>query len=601
MAYAFNGQMTLDYRASWTEDVLHQGLIVDENLSNTKLCVIKAPTSSGYNYYLCGLGDMSEFHYRGSHYDNSSTQTSIEPLVGEFHGTLPYWVADDGTVTFNQPTSLNGVWLTDYGQGVTSTNISIPMFDASQIGTEDFNKYLHDGDDSGCINYPDVHPTKYAFYISNDGNIVKINYEPRVGTEPTMAYYKVTHFGIYGAEEVLVEHATAQQNLTWDFIGRLSSKEYINIKGYNSTETELFWLQAIVTRKTLVFFGEVSTSISIGESNGHTLSKIGDEQIENIGQDQNEESDAEGDKHNPIRFSGYSKLLTTYRLSENDLAQLGDFIWSNDIKENIYLMNNDPMENLVSLKYVPISLPMKRSSNVMIGNIDTGVSANEIQGIHFAKKNIGSFSVPQYTDGFLNYGFTKVQLYLPMHGMIDLKSEDVVGYTISVVFMADVICGTYGYCVYTNKGGGTTLIYSCQGSCGIDIPLAQSNRAQLEVGYIEQSASAIASAFRQDFGGAISDLVGAYTQQHHTQTYSSPSSMLGAITPCNCYLIVRYPIINNPTNFGHTKGWLCRQAYKLKDLKGFTKLDNSIEIKGTHFSKEGNEELKQILTSGFYI
>lgn len=182
---------------------------------------------------------------------------------------------------------------------------------------------------------------------------------------------------------------------------------------------------------------------------------------------------------------------------------------------------------------------------------------------------------------------------------VTLSPQDVVGYTIDVDLIVDVICGTFAYCVYTNKGGGKTLIHTVSGSCSIDIPLTQSNRAQIENGYISALINTISQPLNP--ANAISNVIDSYTQQHHTNQFGGCSSMTGILQPNQCFIEVKYPVLSNPSKFAHTKGYMCMQDFTLESLSGFTKLANNIELKNLSFSKSGIDKLKTILTTGFYI
>ena len=77
--------------------------------------------------------------------------------------------------------------------------------------------------------------------------------------------------------------------------------------------------------------------------------------------------------------------------------------------------------------------------------------------------------------------------------------------------------------------------------------------------------------------------------------------MVGALSPQSCYYIIRTPIITLPSNFAHTKGYICMNTYRLSELNGFTKLTNDVDLSGFNCTNNELERLRSILVSGFYL
>ena len=71
-------------------------------------------------------------------------------------------------------------------------------------------------------------------------------------------------------------------------------------------------------------------------------------------------------------------LTTTYKLSQAQLQSLGNFLWQDSFMNNIKLLNNSPIENLVSVKALPVSLPVGSEQALVLGNVDTGIKATPV-------------------------------------------------------------------------------------------------------------------------------------------------------------------------------------------------------------------------------
>ena len=105
-------------------------------------------------------------------------------------------------------------------------------------------------------------------------------------------------------------------------------------------------------------------------------------------------------------------LTTTYKLTELQLQQLGNFLWQDDFITNIKLINNSPIENIVSVKAIPCLFTGTETKTVVCGNVDTGVSGVVITN-NYLKKTIGTISVSNWYNNFIDYENTKITLYLP--------------------------------------------------------------------------------------------------------------------------------------------------------------------------------------------
>lgn len=481
---------------------------------------------------------------------------------------------------------------------------TFPIFD----NETDAQKYVDTGDDSGAINYDELHGVKIDIYGTNNGD--RITFTPKTQEDGSIVLAdKIEYKFLAYIEDSLIHstwtHSTTvqQYSTSWDdilsnmgIIGKLYRRMNFSIDIYYEGQI-VSNLQGHFERKLLI--GNVIAYATKGTDRGYNLFLSTDNTFDEIEQPTEEDSDAEDNPQDGDDFGGFSNLCVTYQISKQALDDLGNFIWNNSIFDDLKNINNSPIENVVSLQYMPCSIG-GTGSHITLGNIETNVSGQKLSH-NMTKINVASFTVPKTYSDFLAFEpFTSLTLYLPFVGMVSLNPTDCCGHTLSIDYVFDVVVGSFGVMVYTSKGGGKTLIYSSQGTCSITIPLTASNNSQVQSAIIQNGASLIGSVIANDVGGSLGSVGNIVMAQHHSTTFGTPSSMVGALSPTKCYYILRSPLTSLPSTFAHTKGWLCRSSYKLSDLKGFTKLSADVEVQGG-FSKDGNEKLKSILTSGFYI
>lgn len=311
----------------------------------------------------------------------------------------------------------------------------------------------------------------------------------------------------------------------------------------------------------------------------------------NDGNDDDEKDDETGDVS-----VGIGVLTSTFKMTKERLIQLGQFLWSSNIFDKFSLVNNNPIENIISCKSIPINTD-GANQEIVLGNVSTGVNGEKISN-NFDKQTIGSITISEHYHNFLDYApYTNVILYLPYIGFKELDTTLVMNKTLQVIYTVDAITGGCLAQVYSNS----VRLYEFTGNVGIDIPITASNRAQVEAGYIQAGVGATASALGGNVGSAVTSLLNSATSQYHYSSTGNPSPMCVASTNRTCYVIIDRPNYQNLKAFNHTRGRKCYLSKTISTLHGFTICDSNIDLSGINATQSELEELKEILSSGFYV
>ena len=309
------------------------------------------------------------------------------------------------------------------------------------------------------------------------------------------------------------------------------------------------------------------------------------------GKDKDDKDDDTGDVS-----AGIGVLTSTFKMTKERLVQLGQFLWGSNIFDKFSLVNNNPIENIISCKSIPINTD-GTNQEIILGNVSTGVNGEKINN-NFAKQTIGSISISEHYHNFLDYSpYTNVILYLPYIGFKELDTTLVMNKTLQVIYTVDAITGGCLAQVYVNN----VRLYEFTGNVGIDIPITASNRAQVEAGYIQAGVGATTSALGGNIGSAVTSLLNSATSQYHYSSTGNPSPMCVASTNRTCYVILDRPNYQNLKAFNHTRGRKCYLSKTISTLKGFTICDSNIDLSGINATQSELEELKEILSSGFYV
>lgn len=538
-----------------------------------------------------------------------------------------------GTVTINNYPSANLLGNVDGTQSASAkVNTTLPLFDASN--EDAINNYINNGDTSGAIK---DFATKWMLYIDGKSNpLYKLTWECDglkdtdtsyttisiwVGTynvlDDTFSDYDGTKYKEveYNKHSVKFSYADLEKLVPQPLVGhnppsirvQLAYRKFITARVEISTsmgcelyydshpQNTLYTELGYLTRQDGTWHrtseGDGSTfTVKDGQAGSDGYTDDNDNGYDD-GKDKDDEDDDTGDVS-----AGIGVLTSTFKMTKERLVQLGQFLWSANIFDKFSLINNNPIENIVSCKSIPINTD-GTNQEIVLGNVSTGVNGEKISN-NFSKQVIGSILVNEHYNNFLDYTpYTNVILYLPYIGFKELDTTLVMNKTIKVIYTVDSITGGCLAQVYVNN----VRLYEFTGNVGIDIPITASNRAQVEAGYIQAGVGAAMSAVGGNVSSAVTSLLNSATSQYHYSSTGNPNPMCVASTNRTCYVIIDRPNYQNLKAFNHTRGRKCYLSKTIGSLHGFTVCDSNIDLSGINATQSELEELKEILSSGFYV
>ena len=305
--------------------------------------------------------------------------------------------------------------------------------------------------------------------------------------------------------------------------------------------------------------------------------------------DPSDNEDDTPDDSTDISVSG--EVCKTYKIEQIELKKLSQFLWSSGFLDNILLVNNSPIENIISLKaLIGTVATTGTSQSLVLGNVTTTASAtpcNESIVI-----NVGSVTLPRKYNNFLDFEpYTKVQIYLPFYGCAMLDSSLVIGRTISIKYIIDVITATAKIkIIHDNK-----TLYEFKTTCGSDLPITSSNRASVEMGYLSSGVGmGVSIASGNVIGGLASGLSMAQSQ-YHSSTSGNVSGVLNFHDSRMITVLVDRPVYTELRNFNKTHGRVCNLSKTLRDLRGFTKCAENVQIPFNCLDEERTMIIEQLV------
>ena len=167
-------------------------------------------------------------------------------------------------------------------------------------------------------------------------------------------------------------------------------------------------------------------------------------------------------------------FCTVYVPSQAELIQMANYLWSGsfDVDTVIKLFSN-PMDSIIGLSAVPVDL-VGSPSPISLGGIQlTGITMPKYNGRTSVKVDMGSVTLTERYGAYLDYDpYTQLSIYVPFIGIKNLKTDDLMGKTVSLMYDIDILTGA---CVAYLRPSGGSVLYEWCGQCAVQIPVTGAN------------------------------------------------------------------------------------------------------------------------------
>ena len=345
----------------------------------------------------------------------------------------------------------------------------------------------------------------------------------------------------------------------------------------------------------------------------------------------------------------FPTATTRYNIRTNDFIRLTDKLWDamalatpdniNNYSLDTFLTSN-PIDSIVNIKWFPISESMSIGDaiKVKLGKYDTGISAYAAQTSIL--KDCGNVVIyPVSGHGVANWidKLTKITLYLPFCGSLNLDPETYMGRSVNVEYAIDLITGSCSaYVSYIADNGQRVITDIASGTCGIDCPVTGIQHAtldsqlynateQLKAMRVNNAVNGLTSVLGLSdvtnkgmsgisdavkTGGTIynalhSESVAEYNL-HHTQTpvkmIGTSSAMTGAMCELRPTIIFERPVIPpiDDDAYAHVCGYACCEPTTIGNLSGYAEFA-SADLSGFNATAEEKNMIANALMRGVYL
>lgn len=322
-----------------------------------------------------------------------------------------------------------------------------------------------------------------------------------------------------------------------------------------------------------------------------------------------------------------SKFFNAYVVTEGMLTYISDALFPQPVwnqQDLIGMMGelgqvlffNKQIDYMLDLLILPIDVPHDDSAHITVGGreLKTVIEGTTyyINGYPvtdvYVDVTCGSISIEEYWVNFLDFTGTKIKLFLPFIGYVDLQPEYVIGGTVYVDYRFNVIDGSFMCYVRSDSGYSEleeSLIGQYAGVSAIHVPLQAQDYSNKISGLI----SAIGSVAGGVAGGGIGAAAGAGAAASaantiiqkpgtsHANGYNASSSFLSHRTP---YLIIERQWSQFSQKYPEEVGLPANMMCRLGDLSGLVKSSNA-HLDVIPCSVEGKEKISQLLADGIIV
>ena len=211
----------------------------------------------------------------------------------------------------------------------------------------------------------------------------------------------------------------------------------------------------------------------------------------------------------------------------------------------------------------------------------------------------GTVNVPELYGDARDYTGVECEIFLPFIGLRTLDCHDVICCSVNVVYHIDVYTGSTLAEIRVSKQGVTQTLYTFEGNCSVQIPLAAADRSRMVQGIVAAPTGLITGGVGAMAGAAAASALGdaAQTSIQKSSGFSGNAGAMGCKKP---YIVVSRQKSADAVEYNKFIGNPTNKTVYLINCVGFTRVkDIHIDIpRATEIEKQ---MLYGILKSGIII
>lgn len=313
------------------------------------------------------------------------------------------------------------------------------------------------------------------------------------------------------------------------------------------------------------------------------------------------EDDPVEEQTNPLPSVAGLGFCAIYVPSQSELLAMASYLWSGsfDVEQVIKLFSN-PLDSILGLSAVPVDL-VGTSEQISLGGVAlTGVTMPRYTGRTAVKVDMGTVTIGERYGAYLDYDpYTEFAIYVPFVGIKNLKADDIMGKTLSLMYDIDILTGA---CVAYLRPAGGSVLYEWAGQCAQQIPVTSSNWDNIFRNAVTAAStlgtSLFAPASAPVLAGAVASAaaqaIAAKPRVDRSGALTGVSGWLGQLRP---YIIRTIPEAYIPTDQNKFIGYPAYITVSMSEISGYNEVA-SVHLEG--IPATGNElaEIESLLKGG---
>lgn len=336
-------------------------------------------------------------------------------------------------------------------------------------------------------------------------------------------------------------------------------------------------------------------------------------EIEDVGEDTGDDSEEGGQEGNPDNSSDIipdseipivdavrGGLVKIYRLDTTQLRSLANFLYSDptELIEHLTKLFGEPFNAIISIGLINKFMNGETQTIKMAG-ISTGVSGVSLAS-QFMTVDCGTVEIKQYYYNALDYDpYTKISLYLPFIGSVNISTDDVMGKRVQIKYQVDALTGT---CVAKLIVNGSVM-YSFTGNALSQLPFSAGDAKNIYsslTGLIAAGTNFATTGGVGALAGVAASGLNVMNSKENISKGGTCATTSGLLNVKKPYLTITRPQQSRPKDFKSFKGYTSNISSKLSDLSGYTEI-RYCHLKGIDATKEELDMIESLLQSGIIV
>ena len=296
-------------------------------------------------------------------------------------------------------------------------------------------------------------------------------------------------------------------------------------------------------------------------------------------------------------------FVALYNPTQSQLSSFSQYLWSDNFIDNFKKLFANPMDAIIGLHMIYATPSRGSEAEIVCGYAHSGVMSNTVNS-QYIEINCGSIKVNRYFGNVLDYApYTKLQVYLPFVGIVDLDTNEIMSGTLNIKYRIDVLTGSCLARLKVTRGDYNAELYNFAGNCAVQLPISGGSYSGIianaigvagSVGATIASGGALAPVL---VGSAVSSAINSHVNVSHSGSLGSNAGALGIMKP---YLIITRPKPAEADNFNEFYGKPSNKTVRLSSCSGYTRVKD-VHVDNIVATDNELSEIEQLLKEGVII